>query len=247
MRWKEAFIGMAAAGALLAAAIPGSEAVFMERPVPDGRLNPAQAVCVKVVSPKADEMLKDPRVEVRCELTNFDMQPGGPHLHYVLDNGPVREHFDPKAPIGLGSLSPGTYVLAVFAVTSWHESWKDSEAVAVVRFHVQEKSPVSADPSLPLLVFNMPQGLMERWQGRWVLFDFLVLNAEIASGDTRMQDCRVQYLVDGAKNTVEYQESKFWLNLKPGQHHIDVWLTDPSGNFLPNADWNWISRDFRVQ
>ncbi len=228
--------------------VPDLDAVFMERPHPDGLLNPAEPPEVKIVFPDMDGLLKEDRVAVRFKTTNFEIRDGGPHLHFILDNGLVHEHFNPDAPIILKGLPEGTHVLVLFPVTSWHESWKNAEAVAVVRFHIGRETPgILEDLSAPLLIFNMPHGTVEPWEAKWVLFDFIVLSALIAEGDTRLQDCRIRYLLDGVESTAEYQESRFWLNIGPGEHRIGIWLTGPTGRFLPNGRWNWCIRSFRVK
>ena len=236
------------AGLAVAACASPVTAVPMERPNPDGQMNPASPVSVKVTSPEMDEIVDGPKVEVHFELENFEMTPNGPHLHFVLDNGPLQEHFKPDAPIVLPAVPAGTHLLAVFPVTSWHEGWKEAKSLALVRFHVGSADPAMLeDLSKPLLIFNMPQGVVKKWKDHWVLFDFLVLNAGIAEGDTRMQDARIRYLLDGTKNTAEYQESRFWLKLEAGAHRIDVWVTDKRGDPLPNGRWNRASRSFYVE
>ncbi len=220
----------------------------MERPTPDGRLNPAEAVEMRITYPEMDQVMKDSRVEVKFELSNFEIKDDGPHLHYVLDNGSIREHFSPDDPIVLTSLSVGTHVLAVFPVTTWHESWKDKESLAIVVFHIKEKSHrPPLDIEKPILIFNMPQGTVKRWNDRWVLFDFVVANVKIAKGDTRIEDYRVLYILDGAKSLAEYYESRFWLNVEDGTHKIGVQLVDKKGEFVPNGNWNRAVRTFRVE
>lgn len=222
-------------------------AIPLERPNPDGRLNPADPVEVRILKPEMDEVLKTSRVRVEFEITNFEMKKNGPHLHLVLDNGPFVEHFDAQKPFIFQSLSPGAHLLAVFPVTSWHESWKDKESIALVRFYVRSKTPdPGEDLEAPLLIFNMPQGKAGRWVGRWILFDFWLLNAQIASGDTRIEDHRVRYVLDGAASLLEYWETRFWLDLANGDHEIQVELTDRRGRFVPNGRWNRVRRAFYV-
>lgn len=227
---------------------PSLYAVPMERPNPDGKLNPAASIKLKIVSPEMNAIVEDSQIEVKFELENFEVRSGGPHLHYVLDNGMIREHFDGAEPIRLSSLSNGTHVVAIFPVTSWHESWKDEGSLALVQFHVQEESPyLPVDLKQPILIFNMPQGTVKKWKDRWVLFDFLVANVEIVEADTQMTDYRVRYYLDGAKGLAEYHESRFWLNIENGLHKIEVQLVDKKGQFASNGKWNWISRTFRIE
>lgn len=226
---------------------PPLSAAPFERPIPDGRLNPGEPVEVKIVSPEMDQVLKDSRVEVVLKVKNFDVRENGPHLHLVLDNRPFQEHFQSEAPFVFSNVSAGTHVLAVFPVTSWHESWRNEEALAIVRFQVLSKDPdPGVDLSGPLLIFNMPQRTNRKWAGRLVLFDFLTLNVEAESGTTQMSGFRIRYRLDGKEHVTEYLESHFWLNLDRGEHRIEVWLTDSRGRFFPNGNWNWTGIAFRV-
>lgn len=244
---KRAVAGCVLWGCLAIGWVSQARAISVARPNPDGRLNPAGQVEVVVVSPQNDEVLEGPDVEVALEVTNFEVRRNGPHLHYVVDNGPVLEYFDMAQPFVLPSLPVGSHVLAVFPVTSWHESWKDDGSLALVRFHVGgEGVSLPTDLEQPLLVFNMPQGRVERWDGRWVLFDFWVKNVSIASGDTRMPGHRIRYVLDGAETLSEYWESRFWLNLAAGEHHLEIELTDAHGRSVPNGPWNKAYRTFRV-
>ena len=226
---------------------PAVYCVPLERPNLDGQLNPGEDVAVEIISPKMDEVLEKGPVTVNFEVSNFDMKANGPHLHCVLDNRYYLEHVDPKTAIRINSISPGTHVLAVFAVASWHESWKNKEASAVVKFHVgKETAENDANMKGPFLILNMPMGHVQKWADKWVLFDFLIFNATIADDDTRIQDYRVHYSLDGDDASVEYLESRFWLDMKPGPHRIEIGLTDRHDRPVSNGNWTSTSRQFYV-
>jgi hypothetical protein len=223
------------------------QAAPLERPRPDGRLNPSEVVEVRIVFPEMDAILDAPRVEVHVEINNFEMKKNGPHLHLVLDNGLFMEHFNPRSPFIFENLAPGAHVLAVFAVASWHESWKNEEAAALVKFYVLEKEPdPGVDLERPILIFNMPQGKVEKWSGSWILFDFLTVNVATGSSDTLMQNYRVQYLLDGKSHSLEYRESRFWLEMQEGEHQISTYLSDLQGRPVINGGWNWAKHSFYV-
>lgn len=169
-------------------------------------------------------------------------------MHVILDNRPFQEYFSPQEPLVLSQLSPGSHVLAVFPVTTWHESWKDDEALALLRFHVDFESPEpKVDLSGPLLIFNMPQGVVEKEEKGWVFFDFLTANIKVDASDNQMEGYRIRYFLDGAATVTEYREARLWLNLSPGHHRLVVGLTDAYGRLIANGGWNRINRSFDVK
>lgn len=84
---------------------------------------------VTILSPAADQLLKDDRVVVRFQVKDLpifkDPKWGlGPHLEVLLDNQPAQALYDLNQPLNLEELAPGTHTLRAFAARPWGESFK---------------------------------------------------------------------------------------------------------------------------
>ena len=62
----------------------------------------------------------------------------GNHIHVILDNQPYEAYYSIEQPFDLRNVAAGPHTLRVFASRPWHESYKNSEAFALVAFTVKE-------------------------------------------------------------------------------------------------------------
>jgi hypothetical protein len=166
---------------------------------------------LSIASPKNDETLPGPNVEVMLDLRDYPIgtEPG-PHVHVIVDNEPYRAVYDASKPVRLEGLAEGTHVVRVFpSAGPWkkegdaehHESRKNDGAFAWVRFHVKRALAATDDPkrtfdaTKPTLTYSRPKGeyaagTRERER---LLLDFYVTGTKLSADGHRV---RVQ--VDGA-------------------------------------------------
>ncbi len=117
---------------------------------------------VTIVSPEADAVFQDDKVEVSLQVRDLSIFKNsqlelGPHLHMILDNQPYIAVYNPDKPLILEDLEPGTHTLRVFAARPWHESFKNAGAYAQTTFHVFTKTQNNnPDSALPLLTYDSP-------------------------------------------------------------------------------------------
>jgi hypothetical protein len=122
---------------------------------------------IKILSPKADEMLSNQTVTVRLQVENLKLFKDpqfelGPYLTVAVDNLPGEVIYDANTPIVLKDLQPGTHILRVFASRPWGESYKNPEAYAQVTFNIFTASNRNQwDQQQPLLTYNQPTGTIE--------------------------------------------------------------------------------------
>lgn len=94
---------------------------------------------IKILSPKAGELLTDNTVSLSFEVKDLPIYKEktlqlGPHLHLVLDDQPYQSIYNANEPFILKDLEPGTHTLRLFAARPWDESFKNDGAFAQVTF-----------------------------------------------------------------------------------------------------------------
>jgi hypothetical protein len=211
--------------------------------VPDGR-GPSGPVALKIVSPKADEVIAIPPadagqpasigapVEVRVELTGYETfqdpaTKAGQYVALVIDNiSTTFAYYDVTKPWVFKKIPKGTHTLRAFPVRPWGESLKDDAAFASVTFHVGEKDGKNVNEAgAPILTVLSPRGKVKGEAGR-VLLDFNVTGCLVAEKGAAPDSCRVRYKVDTEKEVTLSKEEAVWLeNVTPGKHAWVVGLT----------------------
>jgi hypothetical protein len=239
---------LAVALGLVALALPASSQTPMDpkSPVaglPDGR-GPSGPVTLKIVSPKADEVIAIPAagagqpaatgapVEVRVELTGYETfqdaaTKSGQYVGLVIDNiSTTFAYYDVTKPWVFKKIPKGTHTLRAFPVRPWGESLKDDAAFASVTFHVGEKDGKNANEAgAPILTVISPRGKVKSETGR-VLLDFNVTGCPVAEKGTVPDSCRVRYKIDTQPEVTLAKEEAVWLeNVAPGKHAWVVGLT----------------------
>ena len=211
--------------------------------LPDGR-GPSGPVTLKIVSPKADEVIPIPPasagqpaatgapVEVRIELSGYETfqdpaTKAGQYVALMLDNIPtVFAYYDVSKPWAFKKIPKGTHTLRAFPMRPWGESLKDDAAFGSVTFHVGEKDGKNVnEPGAPILTVTSPRGKVKGETGR-VLLDFLVTGCTIAEKGADSSTCRVRYKLDAEKEVTLSKEESVWLeNVPPGKHAYVVGIT----------------------
>lgn len=213
-------------------------------PVPgfaDGR-GPTGPVTLKIVSPRADEVIAIPpadagqpaatgAVEVRVELTGYETfqdpaTKAGQYVALVLDNIPTAfAYYDVTKPWVFTKIPKGTHTLRAFPVRPWGESIKEPSALAMVTFHVGEKDGKNtAEPGSPVLTIVAPRGKVKGETGK-VLLDVLVTGCPVADQSVP-ESCRLRYKLDTQPEVTLTKVEPVWLEkLTPGRHAYVVGLT----------------------
>lgn len=198
---------------------------------------------VKILSPRANQVLEDTQVEVRLQVNDLPLFKDeelelGPYLQVMLDNQPYAQVFDTSEPLKLDHLTPGTHTLRVFAVRPWHESFKNEGAFAQTTFHVFTQTPENnPDPKKPLLTYNSPQGT---YGAEPILLDFYLTNAPlhlVAREDTQdaIPDWKIRCTINGESFTFDRWEPIYLKGLKRGKNWVQLELLDENGDPLPNV------------
>jgi hypothetical protein len=203
---------------------------------------------VKILSPRADELLQDTQVSVKLQVQDLPIFQEeelklGSHLHLLLDNQPYGAIYDTQQPIVFDDLEPGTHTLRVFAASPWDESFKNEGAYAQTTFHLFAKTPENKpDLSKPLLTYSRPQN---RYGTEPFLLDFYISNVplhlaaqEDATDD--IPDWQIRCTINGESFTFDRWEPIYLKGLKPGKNWIQMELLDDQGNPFPNAFNNTV-------
>jgi hypothetical protein len=203
---------------------------------------------VKILSPRADEVLSDTQVSVKLQVQDLPLFQDeelklGSHLHLLLDNQPYGAIYDTREPIVFDDLEPGTHTIRAFAASSWDESFKNEGAYAQTTFHIFAKTPENKpDLSKPLLTYSRPQS---SYGAEPILLDFYISNVplhlaaqENATDD--IPDWQIRCTVNGESFTFDRWEPIYLKGLKPGKNWIQMELLDDQGNPFPNAFNNTV-------
>ena len=200
---------------------------------------------VKILSPRADEVLEDTTAAVRLQVNDLPLFQNeefglGPHLHFILDNDPYQAVYDVKEPIVLENLAPGTHTLRVFSSRPWHESFKNEGAYAQTTFHVFAKTPEDIpDPNQPLITYSRPKG---SYGAEPIMLDFYLANAPLhlvanESTEDEIPDWQIRCTINGESFTFDRWEPIYLKGFKPGRNWVQLELLDEQGNLIPN-DFN---------
>lgn len=197
-------------------------------PLPEGR-TPA----VKILAPRADQVIRRGAVKVRLQVRNWETEAGGSHVHVILDNEPYRRIDDPRQPIDLGELPEGVHWLRVFPSRGTHESVKTAGAFASVRFFVGAR-PADTQPvpsPNPTLTYSRPKGSYEGDAMNRVLLDFYLTDVELSPAGNK-----VHYWIDGANEGDITAWVPHWIeHLAEGTHRITLELRDAQGAPIAGA------------
>ena len=102
---------------------------------------------------------------------------------------------------------------------------------------------LKVDPSLPLLIFNLPNGKTFRADEE-VAIDFSLANVKL-KGDGG--EYRVRYIVDDEDmKWIDRWEQVVLSNWLPGKHTIRVELVGPDGWPYRNGDFNVVTRELTI-
>jgi hypothetical protein len=206
-----------------------------------------EKVTVTIQEPSPEEVVPGPDVTVRF-ATNWPLEKNGKHLHFVLDNDPFQSHYS-RDPFVFRNVKPGIHVIRIFPVYPWHESVKQQQALALMKFYVQEKKGKSSlDFSQAMMIYSTPVGghdSNKRLPGQphpGILIDWFLHNVNMGS--------KAGYFVRLSIDGKELMSMKEWRphyiqGLETGEHKIKLELTK---NGVPiNENWNVTERTIRVQ
>jgi hypothetical protein len=212
----------------------------------EGELSePMHTVSLSIVSPAPGDTLPGPDVEVRFELSGyevyFDSSKGmGQHIHFILDNEPYIPHYA-TTPFVFRGVPQGTHTIRAFPSREWHESIKDSSAFAMVTFHVgQPDGQNTPEPGAPLLTYSRPKGEYAGHMAGRILVDYWLSNCELGT-----EQYRVRLRIDGTAREFLRWEPYWVEGLTPGEHTISLVLVAPDGNPVPGP-FNATNRTFSV-
>ena len=195
---------------------------------------------VTIVSPEADAVLQDDKVEVSLQVRDLALFKNsklelGPHLHVIVDNQPYIAVYDTTKPLTLPDLEPGTHTLQVFAARPWHESFKNAGAYTQTSFHVFTKTQKNnPDPALPLLTYSRPKGT---YGAEPILLDFYLTNAplRLSTTENNLADWRIRCTINEQSFVLDSWQSVYLKGFKPGKNWVKLEFIDGQGNTVENV------------
>ncbi len=200
---------------------------------------------VTIVSPEADAVFQDDKVEVSLQVRDLSIFKNsqlelGPHLHMILDNQPYIAVYNPDKPLILEDLEPGTHTLRVFAARPWHESFKNAGAYAQTTFHVFTKTQNNnPDSALPLLTYSRPKGT---YGAEPILLDFYLTDAplRLTATENNVADWRIRCTINDYSFVLDSWQSIYLQGFKPGKNWVQLEFIDSQGNSVKNVFNNTV-------
>ena len=195
---------------------------------------------VEIASPAEDEIVSND-FSVYFAAAGIELSNEGEHLHFMLDDGDIIEHYDGNSPSNFTDVTDGQHLIRVFAVKKDHTSYKSSKSVDMVTFYVSEnKGELPIEIENPMLFLNIPSGSDETDDSNGILLDFWVLNAKLG-----IYDYKVGYTLDGHEGSLFLWETYLISGLSNGKHKIMLDLIDPNGKPVL-GNFNHTVRTFNI-
>ncbi len=229
------------------AATPATSGKLTETAAPSaftklGRVLDQYQPQIKILSPKAGEVLTDNSVRLSFEIQDLPTYKDktlqlGPHLHLQIDDRPHQSIYDPSESVLLPDLEPGTHTLRLFAARPWDESFKNDGAFAQVTFHVFTKTDDNQPkPNQPLLTYNQPQGT---YGAEPILLDFYLTNAPLhliaqENDSDSIPDWKIKATVNGQSFLLDRWQPIYLQGFKPGKNWVQLEFIDQNGNRVEN-------------
>lgn len=127
-------------------------------------------------------------------------------------------------------LKSGEHTIRMFPARSFGESIKGDRAFTAMNFYVgSEKENSAMDLSGPYITYNEPSDHMPLEEGRPILLDFYLCNAELSS-----DGYKVRLTIDGKVNrTITSWQPYYIYGLKKGKHTLRLELLDSHNDRVP--------------
>jgi hypothetical protein len=180
-------------------------------------------------------------ITVRFQITPNDWFEKGYNVHVLLDRNHSRE-LDQNLFVTYSNLTEGSHAIFAFICDKNGISIKNPETIIYGNFYSKEKTTPLINKAEPLLIINQPQKEKFRGdEGFKILFDFLVLNAEL--GD----NYQLHYNLDGL-NFYSKKEKPVWIEeaRRIGEHKLEVRLETSDGKLVDSNPFNSITKKFLV-
>ena len=179
---------------------------------------------VEIASPVKDEIVSND-FSVYFASAGIDISGEGAHLHFMLDDGDIIEHFEGNSPLNFKNITDGQHLIRGFAVRKDHTNYKSVKSIDMVTFYVNEKTGIiPIEQSKPMLFLNLPTGQSEEITAEDILLDFWVSNAKLG-----IFDYKVNYSLDGHEGVLSLWKTYLISGLSEGKHKLILDLIDPNG------------------
>ncbi|MCK6472764.1 MAG: hypothetical protein L6R28_13560 [Planctomycetes bacterium] len=221
-------------------------------------------VVLKIVEPAEGQSYPagTKKIGVKFRLENYDLpteeqfakHKGGNHVHVILDNNPYAACYDVGKPFEI-DVADGAHVLRAFPSRPWHESWKNDEAFAMVRFTVgADDGKHKVDPKGPVLTYSRPKGSYTidknnkaKSNADEVLFDFWAKNIDWSTQRPVVEitgpDGKKIYNKKFSKWDSDCIKGKF---KKAGAYKVTFKLLDKDGKEIDNGGLNSTERTINI-
>ncbi|MEP6646643.1 MAG: phosphopeptide-binding protein [Saprospiraceae bacterium] len=161
----------------------------------------------------------------------------GQHIHLIVDNEPYiakyTDSFDQD-------IAEGDHYILAFLSRSYHESLKNAAASKAEKVTVKNKSFEKPIPIAgPMLFYSRPKGLYTGADGKKVMLDFYLVNAD-------MKNYHIEADINGEKHMLDTWQPYYIEGLPEGDNTITLSLMDVHGQVV-NAPLNPVSRTFKIE
>jgi hypothetical protein len=230
------------------------------RTMPVTRTPESSTIVLKIAVPKPNQVVGNPTwIQFRIdgyalgaasqfqrteEIVQTDM---GQTVRVVIDdypsfpiNEPALDPFDEggyyydmsykfKVPF---PLSAGMHTIRMFPARSFGESLKGDNTFAAMKFYVgSQVDSDKVDLSQPYLTYNEPSNLMPLSEGKPILLDFYITNAELSP-----DGYKVRLTIDGQVNRMlSFWQPYYIYGLKKGEHTIQLELLNNQNKLVPGS------------
>ena len=199
----------------------------------------AQPITLQILSPRNNEIIDSPPIDIFFDLANYELKDGGNALRVIIDNQAPLTITTTAKPLTLSHLPDGGHSIRAYPVRPDGTIIRDPKAFAVAHFYVRKKDFQNfIDQSCPYLTVNLPSGDSQDTDINGQLCVDLTFN-------NHGGNYKVRYNMESYQGTLDGKAPVYWQGIPIGKHKLILELTD-ANNQPVLGPFNRVERYFEI-
>jgi hypothetical protein len=205
-------------------------------------IDPSQPITLQIISPRNNEIIDSPPVDIFFDLKNYELAEGGNALRVIINNNPPITLYSTTRPLTLTNLHDGGQTIRAFVVRPDGTIIRDPHANAITHFYVRKKDFQNfVDQSKPYLTVNLPSGdSYDTDINGQLCVDVLLNNPAQAAG------YKIRYSMEGYEGFLNGKEVAYWNGVAIGKHKLLIELLDANSRSVIGP-FNRVERYFEIR
>ncbi|MDR1192140.1 MAG: hypothetical protein LBK60_10865 [Verrucomicrobiales bacterium] len=197
---------------------------------------------LQIISPRGNEILDSPPVDIFFDLKNIILAESGCALRVIVDNHPPLTLYSTARPLTLTNLADGGHTIRAWLIRPDGTAIRSPQAQAMVRFFLRKKDFQNfIDRGKPYFTVNLPAGDSYDTDISGQLYVDLLLNAAAQAAG-----CQVRYIMERHTGILDGRSTARWPGLMVGKHKLVLELLDSGGHPILGP-FNRVERYFEIR